>query len=47
MREWIRFRGWAAKLLALPHWAVDAAGLVGFWRVARWMHPRAASCSAV
>ena len=29
----IRFHGWAAKLLELPHWAVYAAGLVGFWRL--------------
>lgn len=38
----IRFHGWAAKLLALPHWAVYAAGLVGFWGLRRWMHPWAA-----
>ena len=39
----IRFHGWAAKLLALPHWAVYGAGLVGFWRLSRWMHPWAAA----
>ncbi len=39
----IRFYGWTAKLLALPHWAVYAAGGVGFWRLARWMHPWAAA----
>jgi len=38
----VRFHGWAAKLLELPHWAVYAAGTVGFWRRARWMHPWAA-----
>jgi hypothetical protein len=38
----IRFHGWAAKVLALPHWAVYAAGTVGFWSLARWMHPWAA-----
>jgi short-subunit dehydrogenase len=38
----IRFHGWAAKLLAVPHWAVYAAGLVGFWGLRRWMHPWAA-----
>lgn len=38
----IRFYGWTAKLLALPHWAVYFAGMVGFWRLARWMHPWAA-----
>lgn len=38
----IRFYGWTAKLLALPHWAVYAAGMVGFWSLAHWMHPWAA-----
>jgi len=38
----VRFHGWAAKVLAVPHWAVYAAGAVGFWRMARWMHPWAA-----
>jgi len=38
----IRFYGAAAKLLALPHWAVYAAGAVGFWRMKRWMWPWAA-----
>lgn len=42
----IRFYGWAAKLLAIPHWAVYAAGTVGFWRLARWMHPWAAVYAA-
>jgi short-subunit dehydrogenase len=35
----IRFHGFFAKLLALPHWAVYAAGTVGFWRMRRWMWP--------
>lgn len=38
----VRFHGWLAKLLALPHWAVYAAGTVGFWRMRRWMWPWAA-----
>jgi short-subunit dehydrogenase len=38
----VRFHGWAAKVLAVPHWAVYTAGMVGFWRMARWMHPWAA-----
>ena len=42
----IRFHGWAAKLLAVPHWAVYAAGLVGFWGLRRWMHPWAAVYAA-
>jgi hypothetical protein len=42
----IRFHGWAAKLLAVPHWAVYAAGLVGFWGLHRWMHPWAAVYAA-
>jgi hypothetical protein len=42
----IRFHGWAAKLLAIPHWAVYAAGMVGFWSMQRWMHPWAAVYAA-
>ena len=42
----IRFHGWAAKLLAIPHWAVYAAGMVGFWGMRRWMHPWAAVYAA-
>ena len=38
----IRFYGWTAKLLAIPHWIVYAAGTIGFWKLARWMHPWAA-----
>jgi len=40
------FRGWAAKLLALPHWAVYAAGGVGFLRMKRWMWPWASVYAA-
>ncbi len=42
----VRFHGWAAKLLELPHWAVYTAGLVGFWGMRRWMHPWAAAYAA-
>jgi short-subunit dehydrogenase len=42
----VRFHGWAAKLLAVPHWAVYAAGLVGFWGLHRWMHPWASVYAA-
>jgi short-subunit dehydrogenase len=42
----IRFHGWAAKLLAIPHWAVYAAGMIGFWGLYRWMHPWAAVYAA-
>ena len=42
----IRFHGFAAKLLELPHWAVYAAGLIGFWGMQRWMHPWAALYAA-
>lgn len=38
----ILFRGWAAKILTIPHWLVYAAGFVGFWRMKRWMWPWAA-----
>jgi hypothetical protein len=31
----IRFHGWTAKLLAIPHWIVYAAGTIGFWKLAR------------
>lgn len=33
------FTGWAAKLTAIPHWLVYAAGTVGFWKMKRWMFP--------
>ena len=42
----VRFHGWAAKLLEIPHWAVYAAGMVGFWGLRRWMHPWAAVYAA-
>ena len=42
----IRFHGALAKLLALPHWALYAAGTVGFWRMRRWMWPWAALYTA-
>ena len=42
----VRFHGWAAKLLAIPHWVVYAAGMVGFWGMHRWMHPWAAVYAA-
>jgi uncharacterized protein len=42
----VRFHGWAAKLLAIPHWLVYAAGLIGFWSLHRWMHPWAAVYAA-
>jgi len=38
----ILFQGTAAKLLAIPHWLVYAAGSLGFWRMKRWMWPWAA-----
>jgi hypothetical protein len=38
----IRFHGAWAKLLALPHWAVYGAGVVGFWGMRAWMWPWAA-----
>jgi len=42
----VRFHGWAAKLLAIPHWVVYAAGMMGFWSLQRWMHPWAAVYAA-
>ena len=33
------FTGRAAKLLAFPHWAVYAAGMIGFWGMRSWMWP--------
>jgi len=35
----IRFHGAWAKLLALPHWAIYAAGAYGFWKMRPWMWP--------
>jgi uncharacterized protein len=42
----LRFHGFWAKLLELPHWAVYAAGTVGFWQMRRWMWPWAALYAA-
>jgi short-subunit dehydrogenase len=42
----VRFHGIWAKLLALPHWAIYAAGAVGFWKMRRWMWPWAAVYAA-
>src|SRR5262245_30717839 len=42
----IRFYGVFAKLLALPHWFVYAAGTLGFWRMRRWMWPWASLYTA-
>ncbi len=38
----VRFHGTTAKWLAVPHWFVYAAGLVGFWGMRSWMVPWAA-----
>jgi hypothetical protein len=38
--------GWAAKFAAIPHWAIYAAGTVGFWRMRSWMWPWAAVYTA-
>jgi short-subunit dehydrogenase len=42
----VRFHGWLAKLLELPHWAVYAAGTVGFWQMRSWMWPWASLYAA-
>jgi short-subunit dehydrogenase len=42
----VAFHGWAAKLLAVPHWIVYAAGAYGFWRMRPWMWPWAAVYAA-
>ena len=42
----ILFTGWAAKLLAIPHWAVYAAGMIGFWGMRSWMWPWASVYAA-
>jgi len=42
----IVFRGWAAKLLAIPHGVVYALGAYGFWRMRPWMWPWAAAYAA-
>ncbi len=33
------FTGWAAKILAFPHWGIYAAGMIGFWGMRSWMWP--------
>jgi hypothetical protein len=38
--------GWAAKVAAIPHWVVYAAGTYGFWRMRSWMWPWAAVYTA-
>jgi hypothetical protein len=38
----IMFRGTAAKIAAVPHWFVYAAGAYGFWKMKSWMWPWAA-----
>jgi L-alanine-DL-glutamate epimerase-like enolase superfamily enzyme len=38
--------GWAAKVAAIPHWAIYAAGTFGFWRMRSWMWPWAAVYTA-
>jgi short-subunit dehydrogenase len=38
----LMFRGWAAKIAALPHWAIYALGAYGFWHMRTWMWPWAA-----
>lgn len=42
----ILFHGWTAKLLAIPHWVVYAAGSIGLLRMKRWMWPWAAVYAA-
>jgi hypothetical protein len=42
----ILFTGWAAKLAAIPHWAIYAAGAYGFWKMRTWMWPWAAVYTA-
>ncbi len=42
----IIFRGRAAKVTELAHWAVYAAGAYGFWRMRPWMWPWAAVYAA-
>jgi len=37
----VRFTGFAAKLAAIPHWFVYAAGLYGLRRMRPWMRPAA------
>ena len=39
----IRFHGWAAKVLEIPHWIVYAGLAYGFWRMRPWMWPWASA----
>ena len=41
---WFGFalHGWAAKATEPIHWALYAAGTLGFWKMRSWMHPWAA-----
>ncbi len=34
--------GWTAKLTEPLHWAINAAGAYGFWKMSSWMWPWAA-----
>lgn len=38
----ITLHGWAAKATAPVHWLIYAAGMLGFWKMHRWMWPWAA-----
>jgi uncharacterized protein len=40
------FHGWWAKVLAVPHWLIYAAGTYGFWRMRPWMWPWASVYAA-
>lgn len=42
----LTFTGWTAKLLAFPHWAVYAAGMIGLWGMRSWMWPWASVYAA-
>jgi len=42
----ILFSGWAAKVLAVPHWFVYGAGAYGFYHMRSWMWPWAALYTA-
>ena len=42
----VTFTGWEAKVAALPHWAIYAAGAYGFLRMRSWMWPWAALYAA-
>jgi len=42
----IIFRGWAAKLLTIPHWLIWAALWYGLWHMRSWLWPWAALYAA-